>query len=236
QVHLVGRMVGVIESEFVVQAGRRLLWLRQATHHGSWGEFLAAYFPDLPDRTARYWMAEARYYLEHGRRKTATLAVLPAGGCRFEGDEADELDADDLADPRKPAPKPRKELESDVARLHKRLAARDRREESLQREIEALEGRLERAEKARDEDETPEEWPLRRLLAKAVLTVGRVGVVYAEEATPEDLAAEIRAGAIPSLLSRLHQATERVTRQVYGAFRIAYPGKPWTGPEPADED
>jgi len=230
QVEVIGGMIDAMNSVGLVERGKRMIWLKARVGHGEWLPLLERL--QVPARTAQRWMAEARYALEYGMRRLAHLPA-PGGGAFDEADAAD-LDADDLADPKKPAPRPRGELERDLKRLAKRLTARDKREEALQREIEALEGRLERAEASRDEDETPEEYPLRRLLAKAVLTVGRVGVVYTEEASREDLAEEIRAGAIASLLSRLHQQTDIVTQRVYDAFRIAFPGKPWRGPEPPE--
>ena len=236
RVHVGLHMAGTIAGQVVVHGGQWLILLKRNLPHGAWSEFLARYFPDLPARTAQRWMAEAKYYLERGQRKSATLALLSASGGAFDEDEGGELDADDLADPRKKAPKPRKELENEVSRLKRRIDARDKRETSLQDQIDDLKDRLARAGKAQDPDEVSDDAPCRSAMAKAVLVLGRVQVFLWEEVPPATLVAEMQdSRALLNMLRRIDNARQRIAERLYAAHVEAFPAKPWSGPDLPDD-
>jgi len=229
QVEMIGRMIDAMNSVGLVERGKRMIWLKASVGHGQWLPLLDRL--RVPARTAQWWMAEARYAMEHQMRKPAHL--ISAGGGAFDEDEGDELDADDLADPRKKAPKPRKELENEVSRLKRRLEAREKREARLQDQIDELAERLARAAKARDPDEVTDDAPCRSALAKAVLTLGRTEVFLWREVDPAVLIDEMASGPVLlNLLMRIDAARDRIAERLRMAFAEAHPAKPWpaTGP------
>jgi hypothetical protein len=232
RIHVGVRIVGVVNTAFCRQMGQWFLALKQNVAHGEWEAFCQRHFPDLPKSTRSYWMNKAKYYLQHGRDKSPTLGLLEVQGV---GLLDEDLDEDEVGDLKKPAHRPREELEAELRRRNVQKAAWEKRDEAHQKEIDGLRRQVERLEKARDPDAVPDMNPIREAMVRAVLSAGRA-VVVLREAETEDLVTELREGAIASLNSRLSTAAQDAANEIYKVFHKAFPGKPWKGPEPTDED
>jgi len=201
-----------VDEFTVVEKGKRFLWLKKTMQHGQWKAHLAANYPSLSYRSIAWWMAEAKYYLEHGRRKCAALPFSGNGPAGFTEEEADELDADDLADPSKPAPTPRKDLEKALLGLTKKVDTLIARDSKHQGRILELEASL---RDARDEQDPfkadNDRKPVRTALIRALLAVGFAATKFGQ-ATDEDLKAEDadHKGQLSGLVSQVQDRAVRL--------------------------
>lgn len=211
QIEIIGRMVHAMDEVGLVERGKRFIYLKTTMQHGQWEKCLKERFGMIPARTIRWWMAEARYFMEHGRRKTAALPFSGQIAAGFTDADGEELDADDLADPTKPAPLPRSELENRLQRLEKRLSARDRREEKLLEQVASLENRLREEKARRDPDAMEEQAPIKTALLKTTLSLGRA-IVLMDEYRQEGraISADCSPRLLASLTSRIRTTSERL--------------------------
>jgi hypothetical protein len=204
--HFVSRMHAAVGEICVVDHGKGFIWLKAGMKHGEWLDYLKTNCPAIPLRTVQWWMAEARYTIEHGHRRNAQAALLgQQSGAHFDDTDEEGLSADDLADPSKPAPKPRSELEAMLARLEKRLEARDKREEKLLEQVQGLEARLKVAERKKDPDEIDEEnTPIKSALLKALLASGRARMLIQDAVNMKiDIFGDCPAKVLASVQSQL---------------------------------
>lgn len=212
QIQVIDRMHAAMEEVTVIERGKRFLWLKAGLKHGQFLDHLRTHFPSLPKRTIQWWMAEARYVMEHGvRQKRSAALLLTQGAAHFAEGDGEELDADDLADPSKPAPLPRLELENRLQRLEKRLFARDRREEKLLEQIASLENRLREERQRKDPDGQDERTPIKTALNRALLALGRALVLLDEaEAQGKRIAADCPPLVLATVTSQLKTKADRL--------------------------
>jgi hypothetical protein len=200
------RLHGAMEQVCVVAHGKHFIWMKAGLKHGAWAEHLKTYFSGIPVRTIQRWMAEARYYMEYGKRKCANVALLDAPNmAHFGEDEGEDLDADDLADPSKPAPKPRVDLEYRIGQLETRLKAADKNREKLLNERDDIARRLRDAERKKDPDEIDEEnTPIKSALLKALLASGRARMLIQDAVNMKiDIFGDCPAKVLASVQSQL---------------------------------
>jgi hypothetical protein len=223
QVHVIGRMSDAMQEVCFVERGKRFIWLKAKLDHGEWLGHLKTHFAEIPGRTIRWWMAEARYTIEHGRRKLAMIATMGQGVANFDDSDGEDLSADDLADPAKPAPKPRAELEALVLRLEKRLKAREVRDENFQEQIEELEARVKAEQRKKDPDETDEEnCPIKTALLRGLLATGRARMLIQDAVNMKtDFTADCPLKVLASVASQL-QTNAQTISDMTGPLVIAY--------------
>lgn len=233
QVEVIGRMIDAMHGVGAVERGKRLIWLKAKVEHGAWLPLLERL--RLPSRSAQRWMAEARYAMEHGQRRRLAHPDS-SGASHFDEAEAAEFDADDLADPSKPLPLSRKQLEVRDQAHRKRDAAKEETILKLQEENVSLKARLAEAEKPEEERDAAADMPAwRKDLIRANFAVGRALASLKEtgETDPESvLAASKRRGPLVSY-SALHSAVGQIGEILYRYHQEALPGTPWAGPQEA---
>jgi hypothetical protein len=208
------RLHGAMEEVCVIAHGKHFLWMKAGLKHGEWLPHLKTYFADIPLRSIQWWMAEARYTIEHGHRQMRNAALLGAqGGAHFDDSDAEGFSADDLADPNKPAPKPRAELEALVLRLEKRLKAREVRDENFQEQIEELESRIKAEQRKKDPDETDEEnCPIKTALLRGLLATGRAKMLIQDAVNMKtDFTADCPLKVLASVASQLQTNVQTIS-------------------------
>jgi hypothetical protein len=176
QIEIIGQWCGTVERIGLVERGKRLLWLKANMDHGEWLPLLERL--RVPVRSAQRWMAEAKYVEDHGQMRQIG-AFGATGVSHFTEEEAGELDADDLADPTKPAPLPRKTLERQLLALEKKVESLLKRDTKHQEEILALEEQRRTADEASDPGSIdlkrkPTQTALLRLLLAATSAAGHL--------------------------------------------------------------
>jgi len=216
RIQIVGRMHAAISEICVVDHGKVFIWFKAGMTHGEWEKHLKDHFSMIPARTIRWWMAEARYFMEYGSRKTAICRFAGQDVAGFGDQDGDELDADDLADPHKPAPKPRSELEYRIGQLEKRLDADKKREEKLLNERDYLARRLQAEESKRDPDAMDEvNCPIKTTLLAGLLATGRaremIKEAVAEGGEGVDIGADCPITVLTSVASQLNANAQTIS-------------------------
>ena len=219
QIQVIGEMQAAMESVTLVERGKRFIWLKANMQHGEWAEHIKKHFSGIPVRSIQRWMAEARYYSEHGQKRQ--LAHLNAPGmAHFDDDDGEGFSADDLADPSVPAPLPRKDLENEVIRQEKRLEAHAKREEKLLESIQSLERRLAAERANKDPDEAVGSAPIKMAMAKSALCLSRVvGLLDEADANAMPIEADCPARVFTSFASRLVSNVEVIKDRAYKMTR-----------------